>query len=178
MKTAIIRCILMIQGITVYRRIVRLLHVDISVREANEEDERKFIAWLHPGRTEIHIAPDITCTCFIAEKGGRIIGSVELVRRTNKHYPYDGYWLSSLNVRIMYRGMGIGEELSQKVIAKSREEGAKELCLTVGENNHPAIRLYQKLGFQFKVVPELEKQFEQERDAHRRAMLLMCISLT
>jgi ribosomal protein S18 acetylase RimI-like enzyme len=153
------------------------LHVSISVREANEEDEQKVTTWLHPGRTEPPFSPDIICTRFVAEKDDRIIGSVELVIRPEKYYPYDGYWLSSLNVRVMYRGMGIGEELSKKVIARSREEGSRELSIMTREDNHKAVKLFRKLGFLLKVIPELENQFEQERFAHGRTMLVMCVSL-
>jgi GNAT superfamily N-acetyltransferase len=178
MNSGINICIKMIQRIPVYRRIVRPLRVRISVREACEEDERKYITWLHPGKTDLPIQSDITCTYFIAEMGGRFIGSVDLVRRPSKYYPHDGYWLSSLSVRTAYRGMGLGEELSKQVISKSKEEGSQVLSLLVREDNYIAIQLYKKLGFQIKVNPELEKQFEQERRAQGRSMILMCASLT
>jgi ribosomal protein S18 acetylase RimI-like enzyme len=169
-------CIKTIQGINVYRRIAGLFSRGVTIREASEEDKRKVSTWLHAGRVASTNSPDIAFTYFVAEKGGRILGSVELVRRSKKFYPYDGHWLVDLNVRVAHRGMGIGEMLSKKVIARSVEEGSKELSLTVREDNHRAIALYRKIGFQIKVIPEIEKQFEQERRDRGSSMILMCIS--
>jgi GNAT superfamily N-acetyltransferase len=176
MNNPIISCMKMIQRIAVYRKIVKTFFAGITIREANEEDERKVSNWLRSGRVASANSQDITHTCFVAEKGGRIIGSIELVKRSKKYSYYSGYWLVDLNVKITHRGMGIGELLSQKVIARSIEEGSKELFLTVREDNHPAIKLYRKIGFQLKVIPELEKQFEQERRDRGSSMILMCIS--
>jgi ribosomal protein S18 acetylase RimI-like enzyme len=167
-----------VQKMPVYRRIARSRQAGIDFREAGEEDKWKVNAWLHPGRPGPTVSPDITSTCFVAVRNGRVIGNVELVRRPAKYYPHDGYWLNSLNVRITYRGMGIGQELSKRVIARSLEEGSRELSLIVREDNHRAVGLYRKLGFQVRSIPELEKQFEQERCIHGRTMLLMSVSLS
>jgi predicted N-acetyltransferase YhbS len=176
MKTAIVSCMKMIQGIAVYRKISKALCVGVIVREANEADERNVDTWLHTSGVASANSPDITHTHFVAEKGGRIIGSVYLVKRSQKHYPYDGYWLVDLNVKITHRGMGIGELLTQKVITRSKEEGSKEIYLTVRKDNKQATTLYRKLGFQVKVIPEIEKRFEQERRDGGSPMILMCLS--
>jgi ribosomal protein S18 acetylase RimI-like enzyme len=59
--------------------------------------------------------------------------------------------------------MGIGEDLTRKVITKAEEEGAKELLLIVYEDQKAAIHLYRKLGFQIKRDSALEDDLEQER---------------
>jgi ribosomal protein S18 acetylase RimI-like enzyme len=69
--------------------------------------------------------------------------------------------------------MGIGEDLTCKVINQAVAEGAPELVLLVGEDNLSAIRLYAKLGFKKTVVPELQEQLEEERRAWGMRRVLM-----
>lgn len=45
------------------------------------------------------------------------------------------------------RGHGVGRLLVEKVAADARNRGASEIYLEVRENNVPARRLYQSLGF-------------------------------
>jgi signal peptidase len=170
-------CMRTLQGMPVYRRAAVLFRPSIEIGEAVEEDVRKVHAWLNPNQPELPTSPDISCTCFVAKRDSRVVGSVELVRRPEKYHPYDGYWLSSLRVRTAYRGMGIGEELSRSVMAKGREERAEVLSLMVSEDNHQAIKLYQKLGFQLKVIPTLEELFEKERHTLGYRNVIMYVSL-
>jgi ribosomal protein S18 acetylase RimI-like enzyme len=46
------------------------------------------------------------------------------------------------------RGEGIGEWLMRQIIAQAGDRQDRILVLEVIEQNHPAVRLYQKLGFQ------------------------------
>lgn len=167
-----------IQKISIYRRLVRSLRSDIEIREANEKDMRLALHWLNPNQAERTVSRNINATSFVAKKGGRVIGHVDFVRRSKKYYPHDGYWLSDLMVRTTYRGMGIGEELTRMVMEKSKKEGAKELSLLVQEHNYRAIKLYQKLGFEIRVIPDLERQLEDERRAlgYRRICMFMNLS--
>jgi GNAT superfamily N-acetyltransferase len=170
-------CMSTAQGIPFYRRVAGLFRPSIEIKEAGQEDVQKTYDWLNPGQPALPASPEISYTCFVAKNGDRVLGSVELVRRTKKYHPYDGYWLSSLVVRTAYRGMGIGEELSRKVVAKSVAEGAEGLYLMVREDNHRAIKLYQKLSFQLKVIPALEQLFEKEHRSLGYRNVVMYISL-
>lgn len=166
-------CLRLVQGIPVYRRVAASLRKGIEIKEAGEEDKRHVYNWLNPEQTKSTVLGRLNVTCFVAKKGDRIIGSVELVRRPEQSYPHDGYWLISLTVRTLNRGMGIGEKLCQTVMDKSRKEEAKGLSLLVNEYNHRAIRLYRKLGFEMRVIPALEKQLDDERGTlgYRRVLM-------
>lgn len=45
------------------------------------------------------------------------------------------------------QGMGLGKQLLQFLIKRAEEQEAESLWLEVRESNHPAIMLYQALGF-------------------------------
>jgi GNAT superfamily N-acetyltransferase len=55
--------------------------------------------------------------------------------------------LSQLYVTTPYKGAGIAQALMDWTIETARDLGADELLLTVWEENHRAMRFYQKLGF-------------------------------
>ncbi|HYZ48015.1 MAG TPA: GNAT family N-acetyltransferase [Sphingomonas sp.] len=55
--------------------------------------------------------------------------------------------LSQLYVTREHRGNGVAQTLMDWAIGSARAEGADELLLTVWEENHRAMRFYQKLGF-------------------------------
>jgi ribosomal-protein-alanine acetyltransferase len=46
------------------------------------------------------------------------------------------------------RNKGMAKNLLEKIIDKLRQQGIKTVFLEVGENNKPALRLYEKSGFQ------------------------------
>jgi ribosomal protein S18 acetylase RimI-like enzyme/predicted nucleotidyltransferase len=170
-------CLEKMQGLHIYRRISRRLHPRLTIRELDETAMKNAGAWLTADHTESRTARDIRVTRFIAKKGERVIGSVELVRRSEECYPHNGYWLSSLEVKTRYRGMGIGEELSHKVIEKSKKEEAKSLSLLVRMNNYQAIKLYRKLGFEKVVIPALEGQLEEEQRILGNRRIVMSLPL-
>ena len=110
---------------------------------------------------------------YVARRGDEVLGFVQLVRRPAAQAPYSGYWLHSLMVRTRYRGLGLGEALSRRVIEQAQAEGAPELFLNVFADNAPAIALYRKLGFERVRVPALETQFEAAARQGRRRMMTM-----
>lgn len=56
-------------------------------------------------------------------------------------------WLRELAVRPDCQGRGIGRELTQAALQWGRERGATRSFLHVDVQNHPAIRLYESLGY-------------------------------
>ncbi len=170
-------CMRRIQGFSTYRKAASLLRSSIAVKEAEKEDMRQVLHLSGSNQAGLNISGNINVTCFVAKKGGQVIGYINLVRRSEECYPHDGHWLSSLWIKTPYRGMGIGEELSRNVMEQSRKEGAKGLDLLVFENNHRAIALYRKLGFQFMVIPALERVLENERRTLGRRRVCMSVHL-
>jgi GNAT superfamily N-acetyltransferase len=170
-------CLTRIQELPAYRSVACSLRPAIKIVEADEEDLRQAWAWLKPGSRRQPTKRSLGITSFVTRNGRQVVGLVRLVRRPPTHKLYAGHWLFSLAVRTRYRRMGIGQELSQTVVERAREEGARELLLRVDEDNRAGVRLYRKLGFQMVTIPALEAQLEREwRETGRRSVVL-CLSL-
>jgi len=164
-----------LQHLSFYRRLAGLLKRGITIKEANEEGMRSFYRWVNP-KKPIAIRRNPNVTNFVAKKAHKVIDFVQLVTHPNNNL-YSGWWLSSLSIKPIYRGMGIGEELTKAVIEKAKTHGAKELSLVVREDNKNAIGLYKKIGFKRKIKPGLEENLEKEaiKTGHRR--ILMSVNL-
>lgn len=85
---------------------------------------------------------------FIALDQHEVVGTCALIKREGKAYE-----LAKMAVSEASRGKGIGFLLGQSAIDKARDSGAESLYLESNTKLVPAIRLYQKLGFE-KVVTE------------------------
>ena len=144
------------------RACVKLLRPAYAVLEANPDDLAALYARLAPNRAEALSAlgesANPNLTNFVAKHGEQRFGLVRLMRHPETDFPRTGHWLYSLTVRTRYRGMGVGEALTQRVIDQSRYEGAAALCLDVYEDNAPALALYGKLGFERVVLPAVEDE--------------------
>jgi ribosomal protein S18 acetylase RimI-like enzyme len=136
----------------VFRLLLKGISLDYSIQEASQNDLAALYAWLSPDgaltlpESERKATPGLTN--YVARRGEEVLGFVRLMRGPETEPPYSGHWLFSLTVRSRYRGMGLGEDLTRRVIAQSRAEDASELFLCVFEDNLPAIALYRKLGFE------------------------------
>ena len=63
-------------------------------------------------------------------------------------------WVGGLGVALPHRGRGIGVVLMRRAIEELRARGVRTLWLEVLVQNEPAVRLYERLGFEH--VRELE----------------------
>lgn len=59
-------------------------------------------------------------------------------------------WADMMNLAVApeYRRQGIAEKLVNEMVVRLRSNAVSCLTLEVRASNHPAIRLYEKLGFQ------------------------------
>lgn len=80
---------------------------------------------------------------YMALSNGKIIGTCALIKMNS-----DTYELAKMAVTEEAQGKGIGWLLGQAAIQKARELGAKRIFLESNTILEPAIKLYQKLGFQ------------------------------
>jgi signal peptidase I len=160
-----------LQCIPAFRAQIKRFRPTYTVREAKATDMMVVHAWANAGRESPPYRHDPNVTNYVARRGDEVLGFVQLVRRPDAQALYSGYWLHSLMVRTLYRGLGLGETLSRHVIEQAQAEGAPELLLTVFEDNAPAIALYHKLGFEHVRIPALEAGFDfGARRGHRRTM--------
>jgi ribosomal protein S18 acetylase RimI-like enzyme len=154
------------QGLAFYRRTGRRIFSRIIIREANEVDKLAVQAWFNPHGPSTHSTrPNPLATEWVAYRGRRLAGFIQLIRHPPEHFPYIGHWLFSLAVKPLHQGFGLGEKLSLAVIERAIAEGAPTIELLVKKDNDRAIRLYRKLGFEMYTIPELEPQLELERES-------------
>lgn len=83
----------------------------------------------------------------------RPIAVCELMREYNapqRAYVF-GYY-----VRSDQQGKGIGQKFFAEVMNIIDKDGFDEICLTVDVSNTPAVKVYEKLGFEIKETREAE----------------------
>ncbi len=86
---------------------------------------------------------------MIAESEGEVVGTFQLTFLP--YLTYKGGWRAQLeDVRIASdrRGQGLGRQLIQWAIHRSRERGAHMLQLTSNKKRIKAIGFYQRIGFE------------------------------
>lgn len=92
------------------------------------------------------------CHNVIAWHEGRIVGHATLVPDSEGAYELAIFVLNE------YQGAGIGTELLKGLLGYGREQGVERVWLTVERWNTPAIRLYQKVGFEASDAGNFEKR--------------------
>lgn len=174
-----------VQSLRPYRSLGRKIAPRFSVVLATDHDLEAVHRHFNPGAYIPGPAPGSPPTAssffprssnavnWVARRGSKIIGFVQYVRHPDSIPEWAGHWLFSLEVWRQYRGMGIGEALTEAVIEHAAAQGAPELWLVVNEDNLRAIRLYQKLGFEITVRPALEPKLEAERKPSGRRRISM-----
>ena len=86
----------------------------------------------------------------VAVEHGEIIGWCSIVPQTNEH----GGHVGELNIGVIpsARGRGVGSCLLASCLAGARQFGFEKLELQVNNDNHTAIRLYQRHHFSVEGV--------------------------
>jgi putative acetyltransferase len=83
---------------------------------------------------------------FVAEDRGRIVGRLSLARDP---HPASAHVADlGLMVAVSHRGRGIGRALLECAVDWARGVGVTKLELHVFPHNEPAIRLYERFGFE------------------------------
>lgn len=94
------------------------------------------------------IAADSRNELIVAERDGRIIGTLQLT-----FIPYlnhQGSWralIESVHVDANERNRGVGGALMRHAIARAQERGCRIVQLTTDKTRADARRFYEKLGF-------------------------------
>ncbi len=94
-------------------------------------------------------------TCFlVAEKDGQVVACGYARPRTARHYldhPTYAY-LGFMFTAVPFRGQGINQRIIENLKHWSVQRGLTEFRLTVYETNAPAIRAYEKIGFEKHLI--------------------------
>ena len=93
---------------------------------------------------------------LVAEVDGKIVGAV-WVRIMNDYGHIDNETPSlAISLYKEYRGFGIGTALMKKILALLKENGYKQVSLSVQKANYAA-KLYLKVGFE--IIRENEEEY-------------------
>jgi len=177
LKRPLAKTIVGMQSLPFYAGMRKILGSEIQIQEASPSDWRQVHAILNPGSSEPPPPPGAHCTNFVAKHRGKVIGHVQLVTLKEGLSMPAGLWLFSLGVRLKYRRMSVGEQLTLRVKQVALGRGAPELYLLVYEDNLPAVRLYHKLGFERRIFPMLEEELEKEKTTSGRRRIVMAAPL-
>ena len=98
-------------------------------------------AWNRQAYEEILANPS-SGSCLVAEQGGCVVGFV--------CFRMLGEEAELLNLAVLpsFRGQGIGAFLVKQTLLEVAEKGAGRIFLEVRDANFPALRLYERLGFE------------------------------
>jgi len=99
------------------------------------------------------ILDEKTCV-IIAETEDVIVGSGYAKSKKAKHYlDHENYaYLGFMFTHPDYRGMGINALVVDELVKWSRSQGFVEIRLTVYDDNLPAIKAYEKVGFKKHLI--------------------------
>ena len=145
---------------------------DVIVREARLEDlqdllrfeqelinaERPFDPTIRPSPLKYydleHLIRDEEIGVYVAEYKGKLISSGYGMARKARHYldheeyAYLGFMYTDPN----YRGKGVNYKVLNVLKEWAKKQGLDELRLTVYDENIPAIKAYEKAGFQKHII--------------------------
>ena len=158
-------CVLQtVQTCKLYRSVGRRIAagiVRVSAIVAENDTTRIFIA-----KNEEDSKHQQVMIRFVAKFQRWTAGTVYLLHREDAADPFHGFWIFSLQVRSVFRGMGIGERLVSLALAEARRRGASSVFILVEAGNSRAFMLYSKMGFKqvtgTPVDPLVEKRFKEK----------------
>lgn len=85
---------------------------------------------------------------FVAEENKRIIGQLMITVEWSDWRNKPIWWVQSVYVLNAWRKKGVFTRLLEKVKEMARQQGVAFLRLYAYQNNTPALRVYQKSGWQ------------------------------
>ena len=115
-------------------------HYGTSPLRNIHQDLQKYFGSLDPSMHEQNVI-------FLAVLGGAVVAKTELVLAP-KTLPTQIGYIKRVVVHPEYRGQRFARRLMEAVIEFARAQGMTFLDLHVFEQNSPAVRLYESLGFQ------------------------------
>ena len=93
---------------------------------------------------------------YVLEENGEVIGYAGYEKIVDEGH------LINMAVAEAHRKQGLGRALIEQILTKSREDQIKRLILEVRISNHPAISLYEKMGFE--VIAKRKKYYENNNE--------------
>lgn len=91
---------------------------------------------------------------IVAEIEGKIVGSGYALQKPARHYLNHEFYsyMGFMFTLPQYRGRGVNTKIIERLKLWSDSKGLKEIRLTVYDENHGAIRAYEKVGFKKHII--------------------------
>ena len=151
---------------TTYRKIIRhKLSNKVHFRLAMNSNGETFNSQNSPVNGQLQPPADsaITHYSWLALYKNSTIGKATLVKFPDSTSMFPDWWIFGMNIRIPFRGAGIGHRLSQLALKKAQSEKGAFIYLIVERNNIAARSLYSKSGFTPTSLPQLSGILEDEK---------------
>jgi ribosomal protein S18 acetylase RimI-like enzyme len=99
---------------------------------------------------------------FVAVNMGKVVGWCDIIPNKREGFQHNG----SLGMGVLkaYRRKGIGEQLASAAIKSARKMGLERVELEVFASNIPAVKLYEKLGFEVEGVKKSARKIDGKVD--------------
>jgi ribosomal protein S18 acetylase RimI-like enzyme len=137
-----------IQAFKFYRLVLKkVLNAKVIIRPAGTQDQEQLMdLYLMAGHDVKEGLAAVKNEGFwlVAERKNKIVAGLTMTR-----YEKDpALWvIFGLEVKPLFRGMGIGRKIVAAAILKARESDARSIGLFVNKDAEPALKLYRQLGF-------------------------------
>lgn len=130
----------------------------LAVEQKVVEAERPFNSSIKAGKTHYYdiekLIVENNSYVVVAHDDDRIIGTgYAQIRPSKESLQHDRHsYLGFMYVSSEYRGAGINRRIVELLITWSGAQGVRDCYLDVYPENSPAIRAYEKIGFQPSMV--------------------------
>lgn len=132
-----------------------------AVRIADSDDAEKLIdlmrafyaesgfsldpQWAREAFHRLFDNPALGCVWLALQRGAPAGHAVLTLRYTMEHGALSGY-IDDLFVQPAFRRQGIARALLSELVAECRRRGCRSMYVEVGNQNVPAIKLYEQIG--------------------------------
>ena len=166
--------LLSLQKSEFFRKIAGRLGSGIKICEADKKDIKKIYSIWNFCSLKDELTSNSLIFIYSAKKKDKIVAFIRIEEDTNlSPNSCRSFLVSEFIVKILYRGMGIGEKLLITAIEGIRKEGAHELKVFIDENNYPAFELFRKIGFNQVGVSDITNIPEDANRCKERRMVLL-----
>jgi len=129
------------------------LHILLAFEQELIKAERPFDPTIEEGTISYYDLGDFIARddvkVLVAEIDGEIVGSGYAYAKRARHYldhEYYGY-LGFMYTKPSHRGKGVNQKIVEELKVWCRSQNLNEIRLTVYEDNHAALKAYEKVGF-------------------------------
>lgn len=138
----------LLQGKAAAVRLRRAEMTDLDAIVALEQASFRYQAEMFNRRQLRSLIGNSLSVAMVAQRGRRVVGWVVGLVRRHAGSPQRSGRVYGLAVHREAQGQGIGRRLMERVLRALERRGVRRIYLEVRVDNHPAIELYKRLGFE------------------------------